>query len=156
MTATYDSSNLSISTASGRLNSVRLIIGDTVVASALVQDEEITFALSESGDNIYTAGSWLAKALASAYSRKVDTELDGALKEKYSQAAKAFRLMATDLKKEAVLRSGTGLGVKAGGISKTEIATVEALTDRVEPSFTSGQFSNPDARDSGDISGDYY
>ena len=47
MAWSYDATDLGTSTASGRLNSVRLLVGDTDTNDQQVQNEEITFALAQ-------------------------------------------------------------------------------------------------------------
>jgi len=74
MAWTYDETDLDKTTTSGRLNVVRLLIGDTDTNDQLVKNEEITFALSESNNNVYFAGSWAASVIASLFARKVDTK----------------------------------------------------------------------------------
>jgi hypothetical protein len=61
--ATYDPSSLSTSA----LYRVRFYIGDTDTDAALLQDEEITWALSESGDDVNAALVLLARALLVKY-----------------------------------------------------------------------------------------
>jgi len=51
----YSVTDLNTTTASGRLNSVRLLVGDTDTSDQLVQDEEINFALAQANDNVYYA-----------------------------------------------------------------------------------------------------
>ena len=78
MSWSYDPTDLDTTTASGRLNTVRLLVGDTDTIDQQVQDEEVTFALSENGNNVYYSGAWIARAIASKYSRQVTTQLSGA------------------------------------------------------------------------------
>jgi hypothetical protein len=55
MTATYVLANLGADTAAGRLYRTRLAIGDTDTAAALLQDEEINYYLSVTGDDVDAA-----------------------------------------------------------------------------------------------------
>ena len=142
MAYTYDASNLLVTTYSGRLNVVRLLIGDNVVADPQLQDEEINFSLSQTGDNVYFAGSYCARVLAGKYSREVDTQLDGALEAKYSDKVKQYNLLAIRLSEMGKKYSGKALGVVAGGISLADISTNDLDTDRPLPSFRMGQFKN--------------
>ena len=140
---TYDPTDLDTSTASGRLNVVRLLIGDTDTNDQKVQDEEITFALSEKADDVYKAGSLACRFIASKYSSLVDTQLDGALQESYSDLSDKYYKLATKLSNLANTDGGAvNLGVFAGGVSKTTVASVRSLPDRVEPSFYVDQFVN--------------
>jgi hypothetical protein len=65
MSWSYDPTDLNTTTASGRLNTVRLLVGDTDTDDQQLQDEEITFSLSETGDSAYLAAAWSARAVAS-------------------------------------------------------------------------------------------
>ena len=54
MAWSYDASDLDTTTASGRLNTVRLLLGDTDTLDQQVQNEEVTFALSRLLDTIFS------------------------------------------------------------------------------------------------------
>ena len=138
----YNASALGTSTAAERLNSVRLLIGDTDTSDQQLQDEEITFALSQTGDNIYTSGVWAANAIASKYSRRVTTEIDGALRAEYSDLAKNYRALAGQLREDGRRYSAGALGVEAGGIFISEINTNRADTDRPQPFARMDRFQN--------------
>lgn len=142
MAWSYDPTDLDTTTASGRLNTVRLLVGDTETIDQQVQNEEITFGLSENGDNVYYAGAWIARAIASKYSRKVNTSLDGALKADYSDLAKQYKVLADDLEYQGKT-SGAAVGVLAGGITKSGVEAVRANTNRLEGSFRRDRFKNP-------------
>ena len=47
MAWSYDPTDLNTTTASGRLNTVRLLVGDTDTTDQQVQNEEVTFSLTE-------------------------------------------------------------------------------------------------------------
>tara|TARA_R100000951_G_C2561226_1_gene155666 strand:- start:53 stop:508 length:456 start_codon:yes stop_codon:yes gene_type:complete len=142
MAWSYDPTDLDTTTASGRLNTVRLLVGDTETIDQQVQNEEITFGLSENGNNVYYAGAWVARAIASKYSRKVNTSLDGALKADYSDLAKQYKVLADDLEYQGKT-SGAVIGVLAGGITKSGVEAVRANTNRIEGSFRRDRFKNP-------------
>jgi len=142
----YDPTDLDTTTASGRLNTVRLLVGDTDTVDQQVQNEEITFSLSQNNDNIYYSGAWVARAIASKYSRLVSTKLDGALEAEYSDLAKQYKTLADDLEyKGKTNGSGSfvGIGVLAGGITKSGIENVRSDTNRIEGSFRRDRFKNP-------------
>ena len=141
MTFTYDVDDLGTTTASGRRNAVRFLVGDTDSTDVQVQDDEITFALAQSSDNVYEAGAYCCRAIAAKYSRRVDTELDGALSASYSDLHAHYMALAENL--EAESKKQSGLGVKAGGLSKADISVVRQDTDRVSPSFRRDRFRNP-------------
>ena len=141
MTFTYDVDDLGTTTASGRRNAVRFLVGDTDSTDVQVQDDEIAFALTESSDNVYEAGAYCCRAIAAKYSRRVDTELDGALSASYSDLHSHYLALAENL--EAESKKQSGLGIKAGGLSKATISVVRQDTDRVTPSFRRDRFRNP-------------
>lgn len=142
MSWSYDPTDLSTTTASGRLNVVRLLIGDTDTVDQQVQNEEVQFSLAENGNNVYYSGAWASRVIASKYSRKVDTELSGALKASYSDLALHYRTLAENLEYQGKT-SGASVGVLAGGISKTKVEAVRANTDRIGGAFRRDRFKNP-------------
>lgn len=138
----YDPTDLDNNTPSGRLNIVRLLVGDTDTVDQQVQNEEITFGLSENGDNIYLSASWIARAISSKYSRLVTTSLSGALSSDYSDLAKQYQTLADQLEYQGKT-NGASVGILAGGITKTQVERVRANTDRIEGSFRRDRFKNP-------------
>ena len=142
MAYTYNAADLNTTTTSGRLNAVRLLIGDNNSLDPQLQDEEITFSLAQTNNNVYFSGSFCARLIASKYSREVDTQLDGALEATYSDRVKHYTLLAIQLSEMGKRFNGKSLGVTAGGISLAEITIVESNTDRPEPAFKTDQFKN--------------
>ena len=142
MAWSYDPTDLDNTTASGRLNIVRLLVGDTDTIDQQVQNEEITFGLSENGDNIYLSAGWVARAIASKYSRLVTTSLSGALSSDYSDLAKQYQTLADQLEYQAKT-NGAAVGILAGGITKSGVEAVRANTNRIEGSFRRDRFKNP-------------
>lgn len=146
MAFSYDDTNLGTDTASARLNATRLLLGDTNSSDPQVQDDEVIFALAQVNDNVYYAAAWLARAIAAKYSRQVTTELDGQLSVEYSDLAKQYYTLSDDLEYQGT-KAGGGLGIKAGGITKTDIEIAREQTNRVKPSFTRDRFWNPPSYD---------
>jgi len=142
MAWSYDPTDLDTTTASGRLNTVRLLVGDTDTLDQQVQNEEITFALSQNGDNVYYSAGWTARTISSQYARKVNTSLDGALKADYSDLMKHYSTLADNLEYQGKT-SGASVGILAGGITQSGITAVRANTNRVEGSFRRDRFKNP-------------
>ena len=140
MTWSYTTADLDTSTAAGQINVVRFLLGDTDTTDQQVQNEEITFALSQTGDNCYYAAAYCAGTLASKYSRFVNTDLDGALAEDFSDLAKSYRKLASQLRSDGQKYSGGTLGVKVGGVSYTAEDLVRANTDRPASAFPRDQF----------------
>ncbi len=143
MAWTYDERNLVTTSTAGRLNVVRLLIGDTDTNDQLIKDEEITFALSTNSNNVYFAGAWAAQTIAASFARRVTTKMDGALSAEYSDLAKQYKALSADLREQGQKYTLTGSSLKAGGISKVAIDAAQALTDRPAASFSKGQFDNP-------------
>lgn len=142
MAWSYDASDLDTTTASGRLNTVRLLLGDTDTLDQQVQNEEIAFALSQTNDNVYFAAAWLARTVASQYARKVNVQLDGSLSADYSDLAKQYTSLAETLEYQGK-KAGAIIGVVAGGLTKSDINAVRTNTDRIEGSFRRDRFRNP-------------
>ena len=147
MSWSYSASDLTTTTSAGRINTVRLLVGDTDTTDQLVQNEEITFALSQTGDNVYYAAVWICRAIAAKFSRMVTTTLDGALSANYSDRAKQYTQLATQIEAQGKKTSGKALGVSAGGISVAAMDLANATTDRVTPAFGVTQFDNVEAGD---------
>jgi len=142
MAWSYDPTDLNTATAAGRLNVVRLLVGDTNTEDQQVENEEVTFSLAENGDNVYYSSAWAARAIASKYSRQVTTELSGALKAHYSDLAKQYKTLADSLEYQGKT-SGAAVGVLAGGITKSRVEAVREDTNRIEGSFRRDRFKNP-------------
>lgn len=142
MAWSYTSSDLTPTTDAGRLNIVRLLIGDTNTTDQQMQDAEITFALAQNSNNTYMAASWACRALVSKFARMVTTQLDGALSADYSDLMMHYQQLADTLEYQGKT-SGASLGVRAGGITKTSIEAARADTNRIEGSFRRDQFKNP-------------
>ena len=142
MSWSYDETNLDTETSAGRINVVRFLIGDTDTNDQLVQNEEITFALGQSSENVYYGAAFCANTLAAKFARLVDTELDGALSSKYSGLYKKFRGLSLQLKQDAVRQSGRAFNVYAGGINIPTIESVRKDRNRPSSSFKVDMFRN--------------
>ena len=142
MAWSYEPYDLNTTTASGRVNTVRFLVGDTDTIDQQVLNEEITFSLSQNGDNVYLSGAWVARAIGAKYSRKVNTELSGALKADYSDLATHYNTLADNLEYQGKT-SGASVGVLAGGITKSGVKVVRENTNRIEGSFRRDRFKNP-------------
>ena len=142
MAWSYDPTDLDTETSPGQLNVVRLLIGDNQTGDPQMQDEEITFALSQNNNSVYQSAVYCCRLLASKYARMVNTQLDGALQAEYSDRAKQYITLAVQLSEMAKKASGSGggLGVSGGGVSISDMKVVEENTDRVKPAFRVGQF----------------
>lgn len=142
MAWSYDETDLDITTASGRLNAVRLLLGDTDQNDQQTSNEEIIFGLAQTGDNIYRAASWSARTIAAQYSRRVTQDLSGALSANYSDLQAHYINLAENLEHQGK-KAGAVVGIKAGGISIAAVDNVRQNTDRIPPSFRRDRFKNP-------------
>mgnify|MGYP000117679948 FL=1 len=138
MAWSYDEGNLNTSDTLGRLNAVRLLIGDTDTNDQQVQDEEIVFGLAQANNNVYSAGAWVCRTIAAKYSRNVDSEISGALKESASQLQDHYNSLADNLEYQG--QKLGGLGIAAGGIRVSTVDGVRTNTNRVKPEFNKDQF----------------
>lgn len=146
MAFTYDPTALTTSTEAGRRNIVRFLVGDTDSTDQQTDDDEVLFALGQSSDNVNYAAAYLCRAIASKYSRKIDTNISGALDAKYSMLQSHYLSLADTLESEAKKQSG--LGFVAGGISQSKVTTARQSSDRVDPAFSRDRFWNPPGYDS--------
>ena len=143
MAFSYEETDLSTTTESGRLNAVRLLIQDTDEDNQLTQDEEILFTLGLVGDNIYKAASNLCMSLASKFAAKPDTQIDG-ITVTYGHMVSTYNDLSRRFEKMAQKVDGKDVGLpKAGGTKVSEMDSATEDTGRVRPAFRSGQFRNP-------------
>ncbi len=126
MTWTY---NLSPGTASAdeRRDAVRVLIKDTVVTSAKLQDEEIAFFLAQSGNSVWRAAARACRALADAAASRISV---GDL----SIADQSIGYL--DWAKSYDRQADMGATAFAGGISVTDRDNRDQDTDRIKPAFT--------------------
>lgn len=142
MAWSYDPTDLNTTTATGRLNSVRLLVGDTETLDQQLQDEEIVFGLSQNNNAIYYTASWAARAISAIYSRRVTTEVSGALKAQYSDLMSHYSMLADRLDYQGKT-SGASIGFIAGGITVSTVKAVKSNPERIDPAFRMHQFKNP-------------
>jgi len=144
MTFTYAST----APASSDRSYIRLRIGDTSSGSARFSDEELDAFLSVES-NKYLAAAVAAESLMALYATKVDKSV-GRLRISMQQASGHFSKLAMRLRAEASMR----VAPYAGGISIADKQDQNADTDRVNPSFSMGQYDDPSARIDIDLSTD--
>jgi hypothetical protein len=143
---TYEPEELGVETAEERKNSVRFLVGDTDTSDQQVQDEEITFALGQTVNNIYFAGAFVAETIQAKFARIATSEVDRTLRIRYSDIQEHYRNLAKDLRAKGVIY-GKGMGVSAGGINllEMEINRKNPLrpiaTYRGEFDYPSGRYS---------------
>ena len=125
MSWSYDPRDLGTDTHTGRMNAVRLLIGDTDPEDQQVTNSEVEFALEQNSNNIYQAAALNARTISAKYSRQVNQELDGAIKAQYSDLRIHYSALAESLEKQAT--KYTSLNLAAGGINTLTIEQIEDL-----------------------------
>lgn len=130
MAATF---NPSLSDAISR---VRQMLGDTVVASALIEDETIEAYLTSRGE-LATAAQ-LARDLSARYANQIDTDVDGQA-QRNSQRFRHFKELAAQLEAQAqaetkVTTAGSTsfYGVAAFGTTAAEVTDARDDCTRAE------------------------
>lgn len=138
MTWTYGNTP-GTATATERRDGVRWLVGDTDTTDQQTSDEEIAFALTQSSDDIYLAGSIVCRAIAAKYARLVDVSVDDTeLTVDYSKRQEAYLKLAGKLERQSVRGPGGSIAVGipvAGGISVSDVDSVEQNLDRPTPAF---------------------
>lgn len=123
---------------------VRFLVGDTNTNKQLVSDEEIAFALASTSDSTYGAAALCARAIAGKFSREVNGRFESIWSDDGSKSKQFFDL-ARRLDIQAKTAGGLALGSPyVGGVSRADMESVRANTDRVDSAFMRGQFSQAD------------
>jgi hypothetical protein len=105
------------------LDAVRFMIGDTDTTSQQLTDEEIGYLLTQHG-SAQAAGITACRSLAAKFSRYAD-QTTGSISVSYSQLSANYRALVRDILFGAVVEP------YAGGISKQDMAAVDADSDAV-------------------------
>lgn len=127
---------------------VRFLVGDTDNEDLLLTNEQVLFALNQTGNDVYAAAAICARAIAGKYSRQVDTRFESVASD-YSQRAENYYKLARRLERESKKYGKKGLGMPdAGGLTYSDMELADENIDRVKPKFKQDQFANPprDAR----------
>jgi len=112
------------------LDKVRFYIGDTVEASYIIEDEEITAVLASAGSVLKTCNIALS-SLISKYSR-LASETVGKVSVSYSGVVSSLRSAVDNLNN--TLSSGS-TSVYCGGISEAQKETYTDSDDIIQPYF---------------------
>lgn len=123
-------------------DAVRFLIGDTNTTQQQLSNEEIAYILTIQS-NVIRAAAFAAKTIAAKYSREVGSSIES-VRVFAADKFKHYMELANSLLAEAASSTSDGLGLPLiGGISISEIASVEEDTDRVKSAFKKGMWSNP-------------
>ena len=135
MTWTYDPTQLSTSA----LYRVRFLTGDTDTNAQLLQDAEVTFAISQEA-NDWGAAARCCEAISRNFLRKADVRIGrGGTTLTYSTAAKQYADMAKELRSRANAMNSPW----AGGRSVDDKLSLASDPSLVQPIFTKGMQQNP-------------
>lgn len=145
MTWTYNVANLS--SVDPHKDQVRFLIGDTVTTDQQLQDEEISFLLTDSGD-LYSTAIAAAQALVAHYAREVDKSV-GQLSIRASQRAAQYKTLITTLKDQQA--SNLGSGPWAASLSVASKKTQAQNTDIPQPAFVRGMRNDPAAGENSSV-----
>jgi hypothetical protein len=122
---------------------VRFLVGDTDSSDYAITNDNVSFALTQAGDDVYLAAAICARALAGKYATYVDTKFESVSSD-YSNLRDNYYALATQLEKQSKKYGTRGLGLPAaGGLTYSDIRANDLNDDRVQPKFKQDQFANP-------------
>ena len=128
---------------SERINNVRFLVGDTDSSDYAITNDNVSFALTQAGDDVYLAAAICARALAGKYATYVDTKFEDVSSD-YSQMSENYYKLATRLEAQSKKYGSRGLGLPAaGGLTYSDIEANDLNDNRVQPKFKQDQFANP-------------
>lgn len=118
---------------------VRFLMGDTCEDDPLVQDEEVTYAVSEQS-TLKLAAAMCLRALAAKFSRRVTTKV-GDISKNCSDLAKAFKDRADELDPlgQATMTSRL-IRPSFGGLTVTGKDALDDDDNAVQPRFKREMF----------------
>jgi hypothetical protein len=120
---------------------VRLLIGDTLSVDPLLYDEEIN-ALLDDPNNLWLVAHHCANAIASKYSRLVDTAV-GKTKITYSQKSAQYIALADKLEYESNWHKTRAAMPYSGAVLTADKTSTEQDQSLVDPMFKRTEFDYP-------------
>lgn len=148
MTWTYDVAYLDETTATGRRNVIRLLIGDTVTSDQQFMDEEIDYFLDVNNDDVFSATKQAVLALIAKYSREVDTWM-GHTRVERSQRVRSYNKLYEQLCNDPTRLLAV---MSVGGISKDANDALFNDSDVIQPFFRRNMDNQLTANDGSDTS----
>lgn len=131
-------------------DAVRYYISDTDSANPLVYDGEIDYLLANYATPLFAAAQ-AARNLGGKFAKQVTSKRVGDLALTYANQAANYMALAASLQSQAEMK---GVTIYAGGISKSDMASVDGNSDRVKPPFAIKQFNIPGSADAAQVPGD--
>ncbi len=124
---------------------VRFLIGDTDITDQKISDEEILWALTDTGSNHYAAAATACRVIGAGFAGR-DSVTVGDVSESggVGGGAQEWMALADQLDRKAVTL-GSCPSPFLGGSSVSRKSDNAADTDRTRPSFVMGQFDDPSA-----------
>lgn len=125
--------------AKSALDETRFLLGDTDQCDQLLQDGEILWVLSKYNNVPINAAIRCCEAVISKFSRLAQEsvgQVSISFQQKREGYAATRKMLVSRLMTEDALPY-------AGGISKTDVKTVDANQDRIKPDFTKHMMENP-------------
>lgn len=126
--------------ASSTKDTIRFLVGDTLVDEPLCSDEEIAWAITQNSDT-YAAAALIANGISTYFARMADAEEIGPIKTTFNNRIKYYTAKAKEL--EAKVGSNSGLIFYAGGISVSDKLANNSDTDREPTAFSKGMNDTP-------------
>lgn len=130
------------------LDRVRFLLGDTVDAGHLVENQEITYVLAAQPIETFAAAA-IAESLAGRFAAQADVSI-GATSISNGDRAARFRELAVSLRRAGgSIGGGDGTGVPTvasmyvGGASIDARTTLQTDTSIIQPAFRIGQDDHP-------------
>ena len=125
-------------------NAVRFHSGDVLEEDQQRSNEEIAYALTEAGGNVYLAAALICDSLARQYARYADKSV-GNERETLSQRSTNYARRAAELRDRAATGGASGVVAAppfAGGISLARQQAADADPDLTPSAFRPGLFDN--------------
>ena len=115
--------------SSSALDEIRFLVGDVDSTDALLQNEEIAYAIASwdpiHKSNIFTA-SVVASMIAAKFAREVTVSADG-VSIQMSELQQKFQTLASDLREQYHLLSGAAGAPDVGGILYSDVPDTSIL-----------------------------
>lgn len=123
-------------------NAVRFHSGDVLAEDQQRSNEEIAYALTEAGGNVYLAAALICDSLARQYARYADKAV-GNEREALSQRSSQYASRATELRDRAATGGASGVVAAppfVGGVSVARQQAADADPDLTQSAFRPGMF----------------
>lgn len=129
-------------TLSTDLDRLRFLIGDTDATDQQLQDEALTFLLTEEG-GLYPAAAAACRSLVAHYARRVDVSNAGASLAASQRVEHYTRLSLQYARRSAGGPAGRIGTPVVGGVSASEVQAAREDSDLVQPSMRHDMHETP-------------